>query len=292
MSTSHASAATRHAAAVSARQGSPASQGDTVQQQAAWQREMERAQMANWFKPPLAADKSSAAASSGRAPEAPARTERLGAALAQVPAAITGSNPAAAASELAMPLEPLVASPRIGVADVFGGAARAPHAAVRFFAEMRPAVAAEAPAETRPLADVQLHRGASVLPTSDKSVDDSAPDAQAEAVAESRTQSSSTPDAQAPVRLHEESMPEGQAVWIAMRADDDALAAMLPRIVADLQRGVQDRGQRLHQVVCNGRLVWRADAGAPAAGDISIPGGASAAQPRSIHFIQRGRDGN
>ena len=105
---------------------------------------------------------------------------------------------------------------------------------------------------------------------------DSAPDAEAEAATESRAQQPSTSDAQAPLRLHEESMPEGQAVWIAMRADDGALAAMLPRIVADLQRGMlQDRGQRLYQVVCNGRLVWRADVEAPVAGDTSIPGGDS-----------------
>ena len=42
-----------------------------------------------------------------------------------------------------------------------------------------------------------------------------------------------------------------------MRADDDALIAMLPRLVADLQHGLLQRGERLHQVVCNGRLVWR-----------------------------------
>ena len=52
-------------------------------------------------------------------------------------------------------------------------------------------------------------------------------------------------DTQAPLRLHEEAMPEGQAVWIAMRADDEALAAMLPRIVADLQRGLWQDRQRL-----------------------------------------------
>lgn len=59
------------------------------------------------------------------------------------------------------------------------------------------------------------------------------------------------------LRLHAESTPDGQAVWIAMRADDSSLPAVLPRIVADLQRGLLERGQRLHQVVCNGRLVWR-----------------------------------
>jgi len=61
----------------------------------------------------------------------------------------------------------------------------------------------------------------------------------------------------APVRLHEESTPKGQAVWIAMRADDATLAAMLPQWVADLQRGMRTRGERLHQVVCNGQIVWR-----------------------------------
>lgn len=274
MSTSHASTAARHAAALPARQGPSAGQGDTAQQQVAWQREMERAQMANWFKPPLAADKDNPSASSGRAPEAPARTGRIGA--VKVLTATAGGNPAAVASELAVPLEPLPSSLQIGVADVFQGAAQVPRAAVRFFAEMRPAVVAEAPSEIRPLTDVQLRGGASPLRTAGEDVAGSAPDAGADAVAETWTQSSSTLDAQAPVRLHEESMSEGQAVWIAMRADDDALAAMLPRIVADLQRGMlQDHGQRLYQVVCNGRLVWREDVDAPAASGISIPGDGS-----------------
>ena len=274
MSTSHTSAAARHAAALPARQGSPAGQGDTAQQQVAWQREMERAQMANWFKPPVAAGKDGTTAAPTRAPEAPDRGRTN--TVAQAPGAIGSANPVAAAPQLGMTMEPRTAAGLpIGAADVFNGAAQAPRAAVRFFAEMRTAVAAEAPQETKALSDVQLRRGASLLPTVGEPVDNSAPDAEADAVAEPRTQPSSTPDAQAPVRLHEESMPEGQAVWIAMRADDDALAAMLPRIVADLQRGVQDRGQRLHQVVCNGRLVWRDGAEAGATGDTSIPGGES-----------------
>ncbi|MDQ0086099.1 hypothetical protein J2W35_006480 [Variovorax boronicumulans] len=275
MSASHTSAAARNAATLPARQGSLAGQGDAVQQQTAWQREMERAQMVNWFKPPLAADKSNATASSARVPEAAARTGRIGA--AQAPTAITGNGAAAVASELTMPLGPLAANSRIGLADVVEGAAQVPRAAARFFVEMRSSVVAAALSETRPLADVQLRRGASVLPTFGESVDGSAPDAEVDAVAESRKQpSSTTTDAQAPVRLHGESTPEGQAVWIAMRANDEALAAMLPRIVADLQHGMlQVRGQRLYQVVCNGRLVWRDDVDAPAAGGRSIPGGGS-----------------
>ncbi|MDQ0016105.1 hypothetical protein J2W23_004506 [Variovorax boronicumulans] len=274
MSTNHTSAAARHAAAVPARQGSPAGQGDTAQQQVAWQREMERAQMASWFKPPVAAGKDGTAAAPASAPEAPARGRTN--AVAQAPRVIGGANPVAVTPPLGMPMEPrAVAGLPIGATDIFGSAAQAPRAAVRFFAEMRPAVAAEAPRETKAPPDVQLHRGASLLPAVGEPADNSAADAEADAVAEPRTQMSSAPDVQAPVRLHEESMPEGQAVWIAMRADDDALAAMLPRIVADLQRGMQDRGQRLHQVVCNGRLVWRDGAEAMATGDTSIPGSES-----------------
>ena len=287
MSTSHTSAAAFNTAALPARQGSLAGQGDAAQQQVAWQREMERAQMANWFKPPVATGKSNAAAPSVRAPEAPARNGMIDG--AKAPGAIVGSHPAVVALQPAMPMEPLVAGLRIGVADVFEGAAQVPRASARFFAEMRPGVIAEAPSETTVLADVQVRRGASLLRTAGEYVADSgSPDAEVEAVSESRTQPASTPDAQAPLRLHEESMPEGQAVWIAMRADDDALAAMLPRIVADLQRGMlQDRGQRLCQVVCNGRLVWRADADTPAVGDTSIPG--SDSRPSTVDsFHSRG----
>lgn len=61
----------------------------------------------------------------------------------------------------------------------------------------------------------------------------------------------------APVRLHEESTLKGQAVWIAVRADDVQLLSMMPQWIADLERGMRSRGDRLHQVVCNGRLVWR-----------------------------------
>lgn len=66
-----------------------------------------------------------------------------------------------------------------------------------------------------------------------------------------------------PVRLHEESTPKGQSVWIAMRADDATLAAMLPQWIDDLQRAMRSRGERLHQVVCNGQIVWRDGKSAP-----------------------------
>lgn len=272
MSASPTPAATPHPAALPARQSPLAGQGDAVQQQVAWQREMERAQMANWFKPPVAAGEGNVTVPSVRPPEVLAR--RVMSSAAQASGAIVGSNLAAVGSRPAMPLEPLAAGLRIGVADVFEGAAQAPRAAVRFSAEMRPAVVTETPLEAQALAEVQMRRGAVPLQTAGDSVAGSAPEAEAEAATESRPQQPSAPDVQPPLRLHEESMPEGQAVWIAMRADDDALAAMLPRIVADLQHGMlQDRGQRLYQVVCNGRLVWRNGFDASVSSNITTPGG-------------------
>jgi hypothetical protein len=257
MSANPTPAATLNSAALPVRQGSLAGRGDTVQQQqGAWQREMERAQLANWFKPPVAADRGHDAVPPGRGPETLARRATNSAARAS--GAIVGSNPAAVGSAPGRPLEPLAVGLRIGVADVSEGAAEAPRAAVRFSAEMRPAFIAEPLLEAKAPADLQMRRGAVPLWTADGPAAASAPELEVEAADESRAQQPSASDVQPPLRLHEESMAEGQAVWIAMRADDDALAAMLPRIVADLQHGMlQDRGQRLYQVVCNGRLVWR-----------------------------------
>jgi hypothetical protein len=112
MSASPTSAAKFHPAALPARQGSLAGQGDAVQQQqVAWQREMERAQMANWFKPPVAGE-GNVTVPSVRPPEVLAR--RVMSSAAQASGAIVGSNPAAVGSRPAMPLEPLAAGLRIG----------------------------------------------------------------------------------------------------------------------------------------------------------------------------------
>lgn len=287
MSASSTPAATPHPAALHARQGPLAGQGDTVQQQqVAWQREMERAQMANWFKPPVAADRGHAAVPQGRGPETLARRAMNSAARAS--GAIAGSSPAAVVSAPGMPLEPLAVGLRIGAAEVSGGAAETPRAAVRLSAEMRPAFIAEPPLEAKARAELQMRRGAVPLWTADGPAAASAPELEAEAADESRAQQPSASDVQPPLRLHEECMPEGQAVWIAMRADDDALAAMLPRIVADLQHGMlQDRGQRLYQVVCNGRLVWRNGFNASVFSNTTNPGGGGHPAPVDS-YIQKG----
>ncbi|MNL61379.1 hypothetical protein D3C87_1852930 [compost metagenome] len=42
-----------------------------------------------------------------------------------------------------------------------------------------------------------------------------------------------------------------------MHADEQFLATLLPQLVHDLQQAQALQGRHLHQVVCNGRLVWR-----------------------------------
>jgi hypothetical protein len=62
-----------------------------------------------------------------------------------------------------------------------------------------------------------------------------------------------------PLRLYAEHGERGQVVWIAIRQDDEALRESLPQIVAQLREEFGVRGLGLHQVVCNGRIVWSND---------------------------------
>ena len=68
-------------------------------------------------------------------------------------------------------------------------------------------------------------------------------------------------DQPAPVRVYSETTAQGQAVWIAMRADGDSVDSAMPQILAQLRQDLARRGQRLAQLVCNGRLVWTAPTG-------------------------------
>ncbi|WP_440534019.1 hypothetical protein [Variovorax sp. YR566] len=243
-------------AALPSRQGRtslPTGNSDTAQQQLAWQREMERAQLMGWFKPVSVDTRAAAAESADRSIDGRARgkgdsKQRSGSGRtwqASQPGA--GGLPPAAA-----PGSPIV-SPggerSIGV-SVFAirsavSLSIPPSAAV----EVEPAVANDLRIDAR-LAHRQGTQAGTGLPTEAPAQLEDGADAAPDAFqAEAREQL-------APLRLHEEATPEGQAIWIAMRADDEALAAMLPRLVADLQHGLLERGQRLHQVVCNGRLVW------------------------------------
>jgi hypothetical protein len=242
---------------------SPSAGGDdAAQRQLAWQREMERAQMTGWFKPASAGGTDTAAESANRAIDERARgqggSERRGGSrrfLQANPLDAAGLTVApAAGSPVASPMAERAAGASAFAVRAATGVSTPPSTAV----EVEPTAASDFRIESRlPLRQgAQANMGLEVRTPS--RMDDST-DAASDAL-------QAKPSEQlAPVRLHEEATPQGQAVWIAMRADDDALTAMLPQLVADLQHGLLERGQRLHQVVCNGRLVWRE--GAPALPD-------------------------
>ena len=269
MSTGSTSAALPNAGTASARRGAAAPAADAAGHQAAWQREMERAQMATWFKPPVAASTEHAGARAGAGPVASARH----AARAAMPGEIgpaTGLPPAVA---MQPPASLVAGVPTTGVLAI-GAPVQAASAPLPIVAGLRSAPSAVAGAEPPAPAIDAVRRAGGALRAASPAVTEADAEMPSEDAAEAaRAQPAHEADAQAPLRLHEEATAEGRAVWIAMRADDDALAALLPRIVADLQRDMQQlRGERLHQVVCNGRMVWREGVFMAAGDAAAIPG--------------------
>ncbi|WP_139188807.1 hypothetical protein [Variovorax sp. OV700] len=249
------------------RRDTPTSGGETEQRQLAWQREMERAQMTAWFKPSVATSQRSAAGPPNHREDAAARQEaRGGGKRPRAPVGAEGGD--AILSRTALPAS-LIADLTAGTG---GGDMRGqpPRTTASAYARTPTIFITEQGAESKVPSDTQVLRMEVIRPSAGTRVIDDLAKTLTGAPTEIRPDSrpkASMPSEQTPalLRLHEETLPEGQAVWIAMRADDEALAAMLPQIVADLQRGLsQSRGQRLCQVVCNGRLVWRAGASATA----------------------------
>lgn len=223
--------------------------GDNAQKQLAWQREMERAQLSAWFTAArqARADVASAPSGEGNAerPQAAARHVRTG-----------RGSPHQAAAAAAMPWPradwPLLL-PQLAAAGLYG---------------MQPPSMPEHPgvsADAQPQGDavpadevpVTAHQGMRPPAPLAWLPPDAAMPSQAVHPASDTEPAAPETEAQAPLRIHEESMPSGQALWIAMRADDQALAALLPQLVLDLQRAQSRQGRQLYQVVCNGRLVWQ-----------------------------------
>jgi len=255
--------------AAATRHGAFGGQGDAAQRQEAWQREMERAQMSAWFKPSPTAAHGNTTTPSDREGVAPARAGMREAAGVSRVKAIPAAP--AASSSLDMRRSLPAPSSQAGRAGLAGSTAQLPQTASHPI-QLRQAIVGSSQDERLPT-DVQPRMRAGVL--APPAVDESGAESASAHESQGAEDSASSPmEDQSPLRLHEESLPEGQAVWIAMRADDDALTAMLPRIVADLQRAMTlEHGKRLYQVVCNGRLIWRD--GADAAASISSSTGNS-----------------
>lgn len=245
----------------SAREGrSAASAGsDDAHRQLAWQREMERAQLAHWFKgKPHAQGRDRDSNSTQdqslerRHSLASAKTIHGAAATSSVasPLVLSQASLAWPRPGVQAPLAPLVAS-----VQPDGIVSRSPsHGVAR---DPASTTTVESPLHLRPL--LPSATGARVASLEHPTASYTPPEPQPNEPSESQTWHAAfeSPSSQAPVRIHEESMPPGQAIWIAMRADDQALTALLPRLVLDLQRAQALQGRQLHQVVCNGELVWR-----------------------------------
>lgn len=229
-----------------------AAAGDS-QQRLAWQREMERAQFAVWFKSVPVAERGMPAPGGAAAGlEAPARRPAATRApMEGAPVSPTASMrfgapaSAGAAGEPSPQHEDLIpAAPRLPAGWGTPRAARAADAAL--------------PAEGATTVEPPRAPGARWAPLATLPVTSSA-----EAELPSPAESASSSEAKAfpatepqALRLHAEMTPQGRAVWIGMQADTPALQTLLLQIVADLQRSFQGGDAPLHQVVCNGRVVW------------------------------------
>jgi hypothetical protein len=227
---------------------------EAAQRQLAWQREMERAQLAGWFKPGAVGTLEASAPASKRPQQSPQDKSREQHRESHGPAQEKTLPPALGVSVAALrPVSQTSAWMSLNGEAVVGLPAQG--TAARVLVERQPVPEFDSAAESRLRLDVRTferlapHAAAASAPEAAASQDEAADAAAApQAAAETLL---------APLRLHEETRLRGQAVWIAMRADDQTLVSMLPRLVSDLERGMRERGQRLHQVVCNGRLVWR-----------------------------------
>lgn len=265
------SAAAAFGGAVPRRRDARPAQGDSgqvAQRQLAWQREMERAQMTGWFKSTAVARENPAASpelATDKRPHREAKGDEH-----NKRGASTQANRAEAARASLTERPQSSDANALGKAPVAGAGSFALRAVTSALAQRRVATELEPAAASDVRVDARLsYRWRSPMPVDPLPETVVSTDSKVDAAAESRSEPAAP---LAPLRLHEESTPQGQAVWFAMRDDDEALTALLPRLVADLQRGLRERGQRLYQVVCNGRLVWLDDAPASLAGPVSRSG--------------------
>lgn len=245
----------------SAREGRSAASAssDDAHRQLAWQREMERAQLAHWFKGKPHAqgrdrNNNSTQDQSFERRHSLASAKTVHGAVATPsagsPLVLSQASPAWPRPGIQAPLAPFVASVQpdgIAPRSLSHGSARDPASTSTVESTPHP----------RPL--LPSATGARLASLEHPTASNTSPAPQANEPPESQTWHAAfeIPSSQAPVRIHEESMPSGQALWIAMRADDQTLTALLPQLVLDLQRAQALQGRQLHQVVCNGELVWR-----------------------------------
>jgi hypothetical protein len=71
------------------------------------------------------------------------------------------------------------------------------------------------------------------------------------------------------VRLHAEWSEQGLSLWLGVDQDCGVpLEQLTGALLVELHRWLADRGGRLLELVCNGKIIWKA----PASGSASAPG--------------------
>jgi len=199
----------------------------------AWQREMERAQRASWFQPPLTDEHVSPTGE----PAQPARTAE------PLPVhAMPGPSP-----------WPQAASPAAFAPMLPTPAGQGPMAAYGLPNPAAPnATTAEAPPNTAAWARLQ----ASLLAL----VDAHAGQGPAAAQRTSLTAPIGSADAAhaADIRVHLEPSPEGVRVWVGAPAIAHGSTGPIEALLQSLRLRLRQEGMDLHALTVNGRTVWRA----------------------------------
>ncbi len=242
--------------------GKPAANG-----QAAWLREMERAQTATWFKPHVAPS-----LPVGNAPLPTPRANVLGGdahpqtsigpttpsavAARHDPAQHTSSQPdrQAPASNPNPPARVVQAVPvnstaRPGALTTSTPLARMATDTTQGGSDARPTPPPVLPAHLAARPVVTLPRAYTPPPG------DAMPPQTAGAALPTLPASAPPPDNTAP-RLHAQWTATGVNVWLGIGGQPDHIASQAQALVPELRRQLQAQGQLLGRVVCNGRLIF------------------------------------
>lgn len=218
---------------------------DEAAQRLAWQREMEQAQLGAWFRSPgpqkqglppassrspSAADRTGAEAAQGRTVKAQGPTPPRVDSMPAVTARAAGNVTMTAHSSLApqVDVRRLAASHREGVPPI----------------DERTGPANNTPAVGK------LHRTLDSQGLQRETTPTGSPSSGSDATT-TRT------GEQPAIRLHMEHAPEGATVWIAMHDQDAVQGPMVASLLKELRSEFTARGERLHKLICNGRLLWR-----------------------------------
>lgn len=201
----------------------------------AWQREMERAQMAGWFQPPLPATASSDVQAH------PSETE-------------SALEPTSAASPAARPDR--------GADPFHPGPAQAP-ALVMGAAYGLPSMPLCAPAPASPSGASSLIALRSVVTTAAQQ--HIAREALAPATKHPASGATEPPQP-ADIRVHIEAAAQGAAVWIGLPAQDAEPTARLDALLQTLRQRLRQEGSALQSLTVNGRTVWSAPLNPPIPG--------------------------